>query len=125
MSRDEKSEYKLTSNDYLRIGSVFHSMYALASRLCPRGKSSGIQFLECDSYVMRCYQSPTGTMFLVFAEPHSNIDLEQFLSEVYSLYSDYALKNPFYEVEQPLFNSCDKFVYHLERLVSTLNGNRP
>jgi len=71
VSRDEKSEYKLTSNDYLRIGSVFHSMYALASRLCPRGKSSGIQFLECDSYVMRCYQSPTGSTHLTILEHHS------------------------------------------------------
>jgi hypothetical protein len=42
-------------------------------------------------------------------------DLEKFLSDVYILYADYCLKNPFYELEQPIHNNCERFVLRFSR----------
>lgn len=39
-----------------------------------------------------------------------------FLSRLYELYADYVLKNPFYDLEQPIHN-CEKFQIHLKTLI--------
>jgi hypothetical protein len=120
------TELRLTSNDYLRIAGVFHGMYAIASRLTPLvdKTSSGIVEIDSPSFVLKCYQSVTGTKFFVMAEPGTNADLNQYLLEVYQLYTDFTLKNPFYELEQPIHNNCDKFVFNLEKMTASLNGVR-
>ena len=42
-----------------------------------------------------------GTKFLLFSEPNQpNIDT--ILRKVYELYSDYVMKNPFYQTEMPI-----------------------
>lgn len=52
------------------------------------------------------------------ADPtHPNLD--PILQKVYELYVDYALKNPFYDVEQPIQNACEKFVFHVEELIKS------
>eukprot|EP00029_Vermamoeba_vermiformis_P003066 TRINITY_DN13428_c0_g1_i1.p1 TRINITY_DN13428_c0_g1~~TRINITY_DN13428_c0_g1_i1.p1 ORF type:complete len:147 (+),score=24.57 TRINITY_DN13428_c0_g1_i1:26-466(+) len=119
------TELRLTSNDYLRIAGVFHGMYAIASRLTPLDKtSSGIVEIDSPSFVLKCYQSVTGTKFFVMAEPGTNVDLNQYLLDVYQLYTDFTLKNPFYELEQPIHNNCDKFVFNLEKMTANMNGVR-
>jgi len=55
---------------------------------------------------MTCFQTPTGSKFLLFTEPaHSNTDV--ILRKCYELYSDYVMKNPFYSLEMPI--RCEKF----------------
>jgi len=111
----------LSSNDYLRMAGIFHGVYAIASKLSPMSeKSSGILELESETIKLRCFQTVTGTKFLVIADPkQQNLDL--FLSEVYELYADFVLKNPFYELEQPVHNNCDKFHFNLEAKVEQIN----
>jgi len=41
-------------------------------------------------------------------------------TQVYELYTDYVLKNPFYEVEQPI--RCEKFDLHLNELMRQRNA---
>jgi len=48
--------------------------------------------------------------------------LSTILRKVYSLYSDYVLKNPFYELEQPI--QCEKFDIMLDRALRALTPNR-
>lgn len=40
------------------------------------------------------------------------------MKQVYKLYTDYVMKNPFYELEMPI--RCDLFDEHLKKLVDTL-----
>ena len=40
--------------------------------------------------------------------------LDAVLREVYVLYSDYVLKNPFYEMDMPI--NCERFTQKLEKL---------
>lgn len=109
---------RLNSNSYLQIAGVFHGMYAITSQLAPTKEiSSGIRSLEADTMKLRCFQSSTGTKFVVTCSPEQKEEtLDEFLAALYSLYADYVLKNPFYDLEQPIHN-CDKFQINLNSLI--------
>ena len=76
-------------------------------------RSSKMELLEADSFVLQSFDTPTGLKFFVTAEPDST-RLDQVLKEVYVLYSDYVLKNPFYEMDMPI--NCERFTQKLEKL---------
>lgn len=60
---------------------------------------------------MQCYQTVTGTKFLLFTEPQQpNVDV--ILKRIYELYADFVMKNPFYTVEMPI--RSEKFDRGLE-----------
>jgi hypothetical protein len=46
-------------------------------------------------------------------------DLDKLLHDVYELYGDYVLKNPFYEMDMPI--RCDLFNRHLDKLTQRLS----
>ena len=50
---------------------------------------------------MRCLQTPTGLKFYVVAHPDAK-GLDSTLNDIYQLFCDYVLKNPFYEIDQPV-----------------------
>ncbi len=56
----------------------------------------------------------TGTKFVVVADPQAT-NLDQLLKKIYELYSDYALKNPFYSLDMPI--RCDLFETSLQNLL--------
>ena len=45
--------------------------------------------------------------------------MELALKEIYVLYADYALKNPFYELDMPI--RCDLFSQGVDALIERLN----
>ena len=73
-----------------------------------------IELLEADTFDLHCYQTPTGTKFFSVVSPGTQ-GVPAFLKTVYELYADYALKNPFYEVEMPI--RCNLFDEHLASAV--------
>ena len=57
--------------------------------------------LESDSFTLRCLQTATGIKFFLLAERGTGQpQLEDLLTGVYKLYSDYVMKNPFYTNDQ-------------------------
>ena len=55
-----------------------------------------MELLEADGFVLQSFDTPTGLKFFVTAEPDSRKnELDAVLREVYVLYSDFVLKNPF------------------------------
>ena len=50
---------RLTSNDWLRLGSTFHSLHAIAAQVAPI-VSGGIEKLETDTLKLQCFQTRTG-----------------------------------------------------------------
>lgn len=103
----------LSANDCLRLGSTFHSLHAIAAQIAPV-VSAGIERLEADTFVLQCLQTLTGAKFVLTAAP-SMTELDVLLQGIYELYSDYVLKNPFYEVDMPI--RCDLFNKHLDRFI--------
>lgn len=58
-----------------------------------------------------------GVKFMVVAEP-TQMGMETLLKKIYELYSDYALKNPFYSLEMPI--RCELFNTHLQGLLEQM-----
>nr|XP_002126416.1 trafficking protein particle complex subunit 4-like [Ciona intestinalis] len=92
---------KLSSNQKIMMASMFHSLYAISVQLSPESGSSGIQKLETDTFTLHCHQTVTGVKFIVISDP-KQVGVDSLLARLYTIYSDYALKNPFYSLEMPI-----------------------
>ncbi len=148
-----------------------HSINEIASQLSPAPQCTGIEMLQADSFDVHCFQTLTGTKFVMVAErytpdvdellrttydvclwvcaflfcvcvrervcacvcacceeqarcihdnqrknPHNNpVHPPTHEHRIYDLYTDFVLKNPFYEVEMPI--KCELFDTHLLELV--------
>ena len=49
----------LSTNDWLRLGSTFHGLHAIASQIAPV-KSKGIEKIETSDLTLQCFQTLTG-----------------------------------------------------------------
>ncbi|KAK9394928.1 trafficking protein particle complex subunit 4 [Crotalus adamanteus] len=102
---------RLSSNEKLMLASMFHSLFAIGSQLSPEQGSSGIEVLETDTFKLHCFQTLTGIKFVVLADPRQ-AGIEALLRKIYEIYSDFALKNPFYSLEMPI--RCELFDQNLK-----------
>ncbi|GBL96388.1 Trafficking protein particle complex subunit 4 [Araneus ventricosus] len=109
---------RLGTNEKIVLASTFHSLFAIASQLSPEPHCSGIEVLEADTFKLYCYQTITGTKFIVVADPKQG-GVETFLKKIYELYSDYALKNPFYSLEMPV--RCEYFDTNLQAALEQID----
>ena len=109
---------KLDVNDHLRLASTFNGLALIMKELSPVKGSSQMLELEADSFVLQSFDTPTGLKFFITADPDSR-HLEAFLREVYVLYADYVLKNPFYELDMPI--QCEKFEERVQKLAADYN----
>ena len=105
---------KTTTNEKIVLASMFYPLFALAVQLSPETKSGGIQELETDTFKLYCSQTLTGVKFLVVCDP-KQAGVDHLLEKIYELYSDYALKNPFYSLEMPI--RADLFDTHLQEAI--------
>ncbi|KAL7504204.1 hypothetical protein ACHAXN_002470 [Cyclotella atomus] len=115
------------TNEWLRIGSTFHSLHAIAAEAGPvrlpgnknpSGADDGIEDIQ-GGVLLKCLQTRTGVKFVLTAEPGTP-DLESVLREIYVLYSDCALKDPFYELEMPI--RCELFTNAVENLIERVTS---
>ncbi|XP_039185704.1 trafficking protein particle complex subunit 4 isoform X1 [Crotalus tigris] len=114
---------RLSSNEKLMLASMFHSLFAIGSQLSPEQGSSGIEVLETDTFKLHCFQTLTGApllsagiKFVVLADPRQ-AGIEALLRKIYEIYSDFALKNPFYSLEMPI--RCELFDQNLKLALET------
>jgi len=57
----------------------------------------------------------------LFTEPQQpNVDAT--IRKIYELYSDYVMKNPFYQIEMPI--RCEAFDRRLQAYLGPLNNSR-
>jgi len=107
----------LRTNEKLMMASTFHSLYTIAVQLSPEPRSSGIESLETDTFKLQCFQTLTGIKFLVLSDPKQG-GVDSLLKRIYECYSDFALKNPFYPLDQPI--SCELFDQNLQGAIELL-----
>ena len=96
---------------------------------CSDGADDGIEVIEAGGLVLCCLQTRTGVKFVITAEPGTP-ELDLMLREIYVLYSDCALKDPFYELEMPirtdLFTSAvDSLLERFESRSTKSSADRP
>ncbi|KAF9117181.1 hypothetical protein BGX27_000030 [Mortierella sp. AM989] len=110
---------KLTSNEYLVLAGTFHGVHAITSKISPVPGSSGIEMLETDTFRIHCFQTLTGTKFLLIADPQQP-SIDHTMKKIYEVYSDYCVKNPFQNPEMPI--RSEQFDVHLLKLVKAVGG---
>ena len=120
------------TNEWLRIGSTFHSLHAIAAEASPirmpsnknfNGADDGIEEIIANGMILRCLQTRTGLKFVLTAEHPTNNNssdnnLDTVLREIYALYTDCALKDPFYELEMPI--RCELFTEAVDTLIQRI-----
>ncbi len=109
---------KLDVNEHLRLASTFNGLAMILKELSPTPRSSKMELLEAEAFLLQSFDTATGLKFFLTADPESK-HLDQVLKEVYVLYSDFVLKNPFYENDMPIH--CDKFDQKLMKLAEDYN----
>ncbi|KAG7292121.1 hypothetical protein NEMBOFW57_002154 [Staphylotrichum longicolle] len=136
---------KISTNDYLVLAGTFHGVHAITARLNPLQPRtttnraslsstttgagagdlvrpeppSGLEVLETENFRMQCFTTLTGIKFLLFADTtQANVDLT--MRRVYDLYTDYVMKNPFYQLEMPV--RCDMFDRRLGSYIREINN---
>lgn len=105
---------KLTTNEKIMLASMFHSLFAIGCQLSPEPKSSGIEVLETDTFKLHCHQTMTGIKFVVITDP-KQMAVDGLLRKLYEVYSDFALKNPFYSLDMPI--RCELFDENLKTCI--------
>jgi hypothetical protein len=116
---------KLSSNDLLILAGTFHGVHAITRSLIPSSllpaapqnfpqRPTGLEVLESSHFRLTCFQTLTGTKFLLFTEP-AQPNVDSVIKRVYELYADFVMKNPFYTVEMPI--RCQKFDAGLDAFV--------
>ncbi|XP_009877820.1 PREDICTED: trafficking protein particle complex subunit 4 [Charadrius vociferus] len=96
-------------------------LFAIGSQLSPEVGSSGIEMLETDTFKLHCFQTLTGIKFVVLADPRQ-AGIDSLLRKIYEIYSDFALKNPFYSLEMPI--RCELFDQNLKLTRADLRQQR-
>lgn len=91
----------LSTNDKLVLTGRFFGLYSLAWQLAPVAHSSGIEQIETDQNKLFCFHTITGFKFIAITDSRQQ-NVENFLRKSYEIFSDYALKNPFYLNDQPI-----------------------
>jgi hypothetical protein len=112
---------QLDSDEVIVIGSTLHSLHAISVTLSPTQKSSGFTELECTTWKLSCLQTITGLKFVIFTDL-AHPKASELLNSIYSLYADFVLKNPFYTLDMPVANSCQKFVLEVQAVIEKANS---
>eukprot|EP00457_Paulinella_chromatophora_P022306 gb/GEZN01025129.1/.p1 GENE.gb/GEZN01025129.1/~~gb/GEZN01025129.1/.p1 ORF type:complete len:159 (+),score=19.84 gb/GEZN01025129.1/:25-501(+) len=122
--KDFSQTAKLSSDQNIWLASTFHTLFAISGRAMAEytrqkgvdgAAPQGIQTLEAKDFRLQCFQTLTGMKFILTAPP-MNHQLEKLLQAIYLLYTDYVLKNPFYEIDMPI--KCEKFDLRLDALLA-------
>ncbi|KAK4231048.1 putative trafficking protein particle complex subunit 4 [Podospora fimiseda] len=123
---------KISTNDYLVLAGTFHGVHAITARLNPLPTNnrlsssgtrpdppSGLEILESENFRMQCFTTLTGIKFLLFSDT-TQTNVDTIIRRVYEMYTDYVMKNPFYQLEMPV--RCDLFERKLLSYIREMNS---
>ncbi|KAL1873999.1 hypothetical protein VTK73DRAFT_605 [Phialemonium thermophilum] len=80
---------------------------------------AGLEVLESENFRMQCFNTMTGTKFLLFTDT-TQTNVDGTVRRIYDLYADYVMKNPFYQLEMPI--RCDMFDRKLASYIREVNN---
>jgi hypothetical protein len=82
------------------------------------GSDDGIESLVAGGLALNCFQTRTGIKFVLTAEPGTT-DMSLVLKEIYILYTECVLKDPFYELEMPI--RSELFIQSVDALIERVD----
>ncbi|KAG7137192.1 Transport protein particle subunit trs23 like [Verticillium longisporum] len=80
---------------------------------------SGLEVMETENFRLQCFNTLTGTKFLLFTDT-TQVNVDVTMRKIYDLYSDYVMKNPFYQLEMPV--RCEIFDRKLLSYMREINN---
>eukprot|EP01051_Picozoa_sp_SAG22_P017039 SAG22_NODE_2540_length_2463_cov_5.358714_2_plen_132_part_00 len=112
---------QLGSNEHLRLASTLFGMQQIANQVSTIRSltGSGINQLVAPTFILEAMSTVTGTLFFLTAEI-GTANLREILREVYVLYTDYVMKNPFHQLEMPI--RSELFDINLNSLIQRGGG---
>ncbi|KAI0990528.1 hypothetical protein GJ496_002367 [Pomphorhynchus laevis] len=111
----------LADDEQLILSGLLHTITAINDKL-PRINAPDD---KQDAYILQIKSlttkvdvltSPTGIKFVAISDKESPNSCAHFLKQAYIIYSDVVLKNPYYNLNQPI--RCDRFTASLRELMS-------
>lgn len=107
----------LDSNDHIALASTYFSLSIMSNECSPREPcTSGLREIGTTAGSIACLETPTGIRLIAAAAKHVPIvRLHQFLRDLYRLYADFVVKNPFFVPNQLI--RAAKFEKGVQRLV--------
>ena len=105
---------QLDSGDLIRFGATVGALHLISAIVTPPGlKKTGLKTITSKHFKLCCFQSQTGVKFCLVSDPNT-LDMEKLCKQVYQFYSDFVLKNPFYELDQQIrFDGFDRAIEKL------------
>uniref|UniRef100_A0A7S1KR54 Trafficking protein particle complex subunit n=1 Tax=Percolomonas cosmopolitus TaxID=63605 RepID=A0A7S1KR54_9EUKA len=114
-------------NVYMTLLSTMHSLHLMAQQIAPNPMD--YQYMEnivMGDTIICTHQTATGVKFVIVVEGGGNsTDVphrDQLMTDIYELYVEYVVKNPFYVDDHPFQNNCKEFVDRVTKLVEDRNG---
>eukprot|EP01012_Entosiphon_sulcatum_P046112 TRINITY_DN61801_c0_g1_i1.p2 TRINITY_DN61801_c0_g1~~TRINITY_DN61801_c0_g1_i1.p2 ORF type:complete len:142 (+),score=31.02 TRINITY_DN61801_c0_g1_i1:66-491(+) len=114
---------ELTPNVSLKLSGSFFTQHAIAMQLSPVPGCGGIDCIEAEGFKLWCLETPTGIKFIVITDPgadNSRGQVSNLLNEIYVVYSDYVMKTPFHDWEQPIH--VEKFDLYIRKTIEQLGS---
>lgn len=105
--RDKTSD----SNRNIRIASILFTQHSITSEITPNYlkksnelglKNQGIELIEFDSSKIVIHQTLTKLKFVFFIDGNTTeYECEIMYRKIYDIYTDYIIKNPLKDLDQP------------------------
>ena len=106
--QDITSSLSIDFNDKLRLASSWFGMCGISSQISPQPlgpEPGGVHVLKADTFDLHSFQTLTGTTFMMMTSRDYRDAVRLLQENVYRLYCDYVLKNPFYQADQVIKSS--------------------
>lgn len=107
----------LDSNDHITLSSTYFSLSTMSNECSPREPcTSGLREIGTTTGNIACLETPTGIRLIAAAAKRiSVVRLHQLLKDLYRLYADFVVKNPFFVPNQLI--RAVKFEKEVQKLV--------
>ena len=107
-------------NEKITWASALHGLLALSKELSPVQDCGPAEVIETSEFTLHCYSTLTELRIVVSTHPQvSKVYVEGLMVELYTAYTDYVLKNPFYTVDQ---NGYGQTITHHMKLFHAATG---
>ena len=143
----DADEPQVSSNDKIRVASIFNSISAIAAKISPAQSSrigyatnhissmyidprelsflapTGIEQILTTEFSLYSKQTMTGLKLLLVTQPTFPARAaHDMLGKIYASYTDYVLKDPFYVIDMPI--RCSLFDKTVRQFFTALPPSR-
>lgn len=124
---------KQDSNNYLILASNLHGIFTISSKITPKNinrdnknrngvnlhsNKSGLRVIETELFKIFIHQTVSGLKIILFTSKDLvESDISRLQIDIFKCYSNYVLKNPFYNLGMPI--RIELFDLNINKLITS------